>query len=95
MSRHHGPSLSRVEGHEAPGAGSEFSFPADESLPRAVPCRDHSFDESLVCRCGVSWWTHQRTQAPCPLNARGRNRGEGTARANGRGRADEVETADA
>ncbi len=46
------------------------------NFPRAVPCCDHAFDDSLVCRCGVSWWTHQRLTEKCPLNARGRNRGE-------------------
>ena len=46
-------------------------------LPREVPCCDHAFDDALVCRCGVSWWTHQRLPEMCPLNARGRNRGEG------------------
>ena len=45
-------------------------------FPRAVPCCDHAFDDALVCRCGVSWWTHQRLPDTCPLNARGRNRGE-------------------
>ncbi|MGH0034670.1 MAG: hypothetical protein ACQGVK_06545 [Myxococcota bacterium] len=50
-------------------------------FPRAVPCFDHSFDETLVCRCGVSWWTHQRQPASCPLNSRGRNRGEESAAA--------------
>ena len=49
-------------------------------FPRAVPCCDHAFDHALVCRCGVSWWTHQRMPEACPLNARGRNRGEETVR---------------
>ena len=51
-------------------AGGETAY-----FPRAVPCCDHAFDAALVCRCGVSWWTHQRLQETCPLNARGRNRG--------------------
>ncbi|MEN8181272.1 MAG: hypothetical protein ABFS46_01920 [Myxococcota bacterium] len=49
-----------------------------EHFPRAVPCRDHAFDEALRCRCGMSWWAHQLLPEACPLNARGRNRGEGT-----------------
>lgn len=54
----------------APAEGETAPF------PRAVPCGDHAFDDALVCRCGVSWSTHQRLPATCPLNARGRNRGE-------------------
>lgn len=42
--------------------------------PRAVPCRNHAFDESLMCRCGTSWWAHQLEPHPCPHDARGRNR---------------------
>ncbi len=45
-------------------------------FPGAVPCCDHAFDDALVCRCGVSWSTHQRLRETCPLNARRRNRGE-------------------
>ena len=48
------------------------------AFPHAVPCCDHAFDDALVCRCGVNWWTHQRLPEACPLNARGRNRGEET-----------------
>ncbi len=44
---------------------------------KAVPCHDHAFDEALLCSCGVSWWNHQRLPEQCPVNARGRNRGEG------------------
>jgi hypothetical protein len=54
--------------------------------PRAVPCCDHAFDDALVCRCGVSWWTHQRLPETCPLNARGRNRGEDAVRPRARPR---------
>lgn len=48
----------------------------DESRahPRAVPCGNHAFDESLMCRCGTSWWSHQLEPHPCPHDARGRNR---------------------
>jgi hypothetical protein len=46
-------------------------------LPRSAPCFDHAFDDALVCRCGMNWWTHQRLPEKCPLNARGCNRGEG------------------
>jgi len=49
-------------------------------LPHAVPCGDHAFDDALVCRCGVSWGAHQRLPQTCPLNARGRNRGEEESR---------------
>ena len=57
-----------------PGVSAEAEA---AQFPRAVPCCDHAFDDALVCRCGVSWWTHQRLPDTCPLNARGRNRGEG------------------
>ena len=49
--------------------------PIDRSHPRTIPCGDHAFDEFLVCRCGATWWTHQRIPARCPLDARGQNRG--------------------
>jgi hypothetical protein len=49
------------------------------NIPRAAACSDHAFDDALICRCGVSWWTHQRLFNACPLNARGRNRGEGAS----------------
>jgi len=49
-------------------------------FPRAVSSCDHSFGDALVCRCGVSWWTHQWLPETCRLNARGRNRGEGAVR---------------
>ncbi len=46
-----------------------------DTHPRAIPCGDHAFDEVLVCRCGATWWTHQRIPERCPLDARGQNRG--------------------
>jgi hypothetical protein len=49
-------------------------------IPRAVPCGDHSFDDALECRCGASWSSHQQLRKACPLNARGRNRGEEAVR---------------
>jgi hypothetical protein len=58
----------------APPRVSAVGEPAE--FPRAVPCCDHAFDDALVCRCGVSWWSHQGLPKACPLNARGRNRGE-------------------
>lgn len=48
--------------------------PDVDTHPRAVPCRDHAFDETLVCRCGTSWWAHQNRPRPCPDRARSRNR---------------------
>ncbi|MCH2170092.1 hypothetical protein MK489_04870 [Myxococcota bacterium] len=50
--------------------------PEIEHLLGGVPCGDHVFDDALVCRCGVNWWTHQRAPKTCPVNARGRNRGD-------------------
>ena len=41
---------------------------------RAVGCRGHAFDEHLMCRCGKSWWAHQRLPTRCPQNAHGQNR---------------------
>ena len=55
-------------------------------IPSSEPCCDHAFDDALVCRCGVSWWSHQRLPVRCPLNARGCNRGEETARPRARRR---------
>jgi hypothetical protein len=49
-------------------------------LPRSAPCCDHAFNDALVCRCGVSWGTHQQLPERCPLNARGCNRGEEAVR---------------
>jgi hypothetical protein len=58
-----------------------FSAGGDRAhFPRAASCCDHSFDDALVCRCGVSWWAHQWLPKTCPLNARGRNRGEDAVR---------------
>jgi hypothetical protein len=63
------------------GATSQVSIGGETAdFARAVPCGDHAFDDALVCRCGVSWWTHQRLPETCPLNARGRNRGEEAVR---------------
>lgn len=44
-------------------------------FPRAVPCFGHAFGEALVCSCGASWWSHQRSPVKCSVNAWGRNRG--------------------
>jgi len=65
----HGDGLSSTLPH-VPGGVEAPHF------PRAVPCGGHSFDDALVCRCGMSWWAHQRLGTACPLNARACNRGQ-------------------
>lgn len=62
--------------------------PDDDANPRAVPCGDHAFDETLVCRCGTSWWAHQNRPRPCPDRARSRNRHATPPCADERGGAD-------
>jgi hypothetical protein len=44
-----------------------------EAHRRLVPCGGHAFDENLVCRCRVSWWTHQTRPQPCRADARRHN----------------------
>ena len=62
------------------GAPPRVSVDRETShIPRSAPCGDHAFDDALVCRCGVSWWAHQRLPEKCTLNARGCNRGEQAA----------------
>jgi hypothetical protein len=74
------PPGSSVLGRQAQAStlGSADAHPPSSRL-RTVPCRDHAFDDCLVCRCGTSWWTHQLLPEWCPLDARGANRHVGEA----------------
>jgi hypothetical protein len=46
---------------------------AASTRQRLVPCCGHAFDENLLCRCRVSWWSHQQIPQPCPMEARRHN----------------------